>query len=297
MTFLPRCGECAGCATDGRLPCRVGSAANAAGTLVGGGSRLHRGRRAAISAPPRRLRLRHARRGQPHLGGAGSTPTSRPRSPRCSAARCSPAAARCSTPAGRVAGERGGRGRPRRRRAWPRCSSRSPSGTRSSGSTRSRPSSPPPAGSAPRRPTTRRRRWRQGVRAPVVIEAAGSARGVRDRVRADRARRHHRDRRPARPGRDARRSRPLALTAEARTVVGSYLGSAVPERDIPRYVELWRAGRLPLERLVSGRIGLARPRRGDGPRSPAGGELRQLIMFDDERTRNVSETPRTGWRS
>src|SRR5690606_16577520 len=28
MTFLPRCGECAGCRTDGRLPCEPGSAAN-----------------------------------------------------------------------------------------------------------------------------------------------------------------------------------------------------------------------------------------------------------------------------
>ncbi len=37
LTFLPRCGDCPECATDGRLPCRVGSVANAAGTLVGGG--------------------------------------------------------------------------------------------------------------------------------------------------------------------------------------------------------------------------------------------------------------------
>ena len=42
MTFLPRCGGCAGCAADGRLPCEVGTAANNAGTLVGGGIRLHR---------------------------------------------------------------------------------------------------------------------------------------------------------------------------------------------------------------------------------------------------------------
>ena len=40
MTFLPRCGRCDACRTGGRLPCSVGSAANAAGTLVGGGRRL-----------------------------------------------------------------------------------------------------------------------------------------------------------------------------------------------------------------------------------------------------------------
>jgi alcohol dehydrogenase len=49
---------------------------------------------------------------------------------------------------------------------------------------------------------------------------------------------------------------PLALVAQARTIVGSYLGSAVPQRDIPRYVDLWRAGRLPVEKLISSRITL-----------------------------------------
>lgn len=41
------------------------------------------------------------------------------------------------------------------------------------------------------------------------------------------------------------------LVAEARTLVGSYLGGAVPERDLPRLIELWRAGRLPVEKLHS----------------------------------------------
>src|SRR3546814_4953851 len=40
MTFLPRCGECAGCATDGRMPCTVGSAANNDGSLLGGAHRV-----------------------------------------------------------------------------------------------------------------------------------------------------------------------------------------------------------------------------------------------------------------
>lgn len=42
MTFLPRCGECAACATGGRLPCLPGSASNMAGELLGGGRRLSR---------------------------------------------------------------------------------------------------------------------------------------------------------------------------------------------------------------------------------------------------------------
>jgi len=46
------------------------------------------------------------------------------------------------------------------------------------------------------------------------------------------------------------------LVSEERTLKGSYLGSCVPSRDIPRFVDLHRAGRLPVERLLSGRVGL-----------------------------------------
>jgi len=42
-----------------------------------------------------------------------------------------------------------------------------------------------------------------------------------------------------------------SLVADAKTIIGSYLGSSVPARDIPRYIALWRAGRLPVERLLS----------------------------------------------
>ena len=42
MTFLPRCGHCTACATDGLTPCEPGTAANSAGTLMHGGIRLHR---------------------------------------------------------------------------------------------------------------------------------------------------------------------------------------------------------------------------------------------------------------
>ncbi|HQV91405.1 MAG TPA: zinc-binding dehydrogenase, partial [Phycicoccus sp.] len=42
----------------------------------------------------------------------------------------------------------------------------------------------------------------------------------------------------------------LSLVAEERRLVGSYMGSAVPRRDIPRYVELFREGRLPVDMLA-----------------------------------------------
>ena len=56
---------------------------------------------------------------------------------------------------------------------------------------------------------------------------------------------------------------------------GSYLGSCVPERDIPRYIEWYRAGRLPVDQLLSERIRLpsinARIRSAGGRRiDPAG---------------------------
>jgi len=43
----------------------------------------------------------------------------------------------------------------------------------------------------------------------------------------------------------------LAFAGEGRSLVGSYMGSAAPQRDVPRFVALWRAGRLPVEKLRS----------------------------------------------
>jgi alcohol dehydrogenase len=46
----------------------------------------------------------------------------------------------------------------------------------------------------------------------------------------------------------------VGLVAEERTVKGSYLGSCDPARDIPHYIAMYRAGRLPIDRLLSERI-------------------------------------------
>jgi alcohol dehydrogenase len=46
------------------------------------------------------------------------------------------------------------------------------------------------------------------------------------------------------------------LVGEERTLKGSYIGTCVPSRDIPRYVALYRDGRLPVDRLLSGVIAL-----------------------------------------
>lgn len=46
------------------------------------------------------------------------------------------------------------------------------------------------------------------------------------------------------------------LVAEERTIKGSYIGTCVPMRDIPRYVALYQQGRLPVNRLMSGTLPL-----------------------------------------
>lgn len=46
------------------------------------------------------------------------------------------------------------------------------------------------------------------------------------------------------------------LVAEERTLKGSYVGSCVPARDIPRFIALYQQGLLPVDRLMSERIAL-----------------------------------------
>ena len=46
-----------------------------------------------------------------------------------------------------------------------------------------------------------------------------------------------------------------ALVADERVIKGSYMGSSVPARDIPRYVDAYLAGKLPVDRLRSDEIG------------------------------------------
>jgi alcohol dehydrogenase len=48
----------------------------------------------------------------------------------------------------------------------------------------------------------------------------------------------------------------VQLVAEERTVKGSYIGTCVPARDIPRFIGLYQRGRLPVDRLMSGRMPL-----------------------------------------
>jgi alcohol dehydrogenase len=48
----------------------------------------------------------------------------------------------------------------------------------------------------------------------------------------------------------------LTLTAEERVLMGSYMGSCIPPRDIPRFIAMFRAGLLPVDLLRSSIIPL-----------------------------------------
>ena len=275
LTFLPRCGECAACATNGRLPCERGSASNAKGELLAGGTRLSRrgepiahhlgasafadhavvDRRSVVpvpsSVPPEVaallgcavltgggavLNASGVREGEPVLVvGLGGVGTA--------ALLVAAATGHRVIAVDAVASKLEHARECGADEVW-----------------------------------TPEQALDAGVRAPVVIEAAGhpaafetafaltAAGGTTVTVGLPRA--------------DARSSiAPLTLTSEARTVVGSYLGSSVPARDVPAYADLWLDGRLPVERLVSGRVPLS----GINEAMDAlagGGALRQLITFD-----------------
>jgi alcohol dehydrogenase len=275
LTFLPRCGECAACATDGRLPCERGSAANGRGELLAGGSRL-------------------SRDGEPvahHLGAsafADHAVVDRRSVVPVSAAVPADVAALlgCAVLTGGGAVLHAAR-----------VDDGDPvlvvglGGVGTAALLVAKATGHPviavdavPAKLDHARDCGADATWSpeealaSGVRAPLVVEAAGhpvafetafgltAAGGTTVTVGLPRA--------------DARSSiPPLTLTSEARTVVGSYLGSSVPARDVPAYADLWLDGRLPVERLVSGRVPLARIN--EAMDALAGGTaLRQLVVPD-----------------
>ncbi len=46
------------------------------------------------------------------------------------------------------------------------------------------------------------------------------------------------------------------MVAEERIIKGSYMGSCIPARDIPRYMSMYQRGLLPVDQLISSRIAL-----------------------------------------
>ncbi len=88
----------------------------------------------------------------------------------------------------------------------------------------------------------------------VAVETAGAARALQTAY--DITRRGGTTVAAGMPGPDAKLTLShLSIAAEERTLKGSYMGSCVPKRDIPRYLAMFREGSLPVDKLLSRIIG------------------------------------------
>ena len=113
--------------------------------------------------------------------------------------------------------------------------------------------------------------------ADVAIETVGSERALGDAYAM--TRRGGTTVTVGLPHPDRRFSVPaVSLVAEERTVKGSYMGSAVPSRDVPRLVALHRAGRLPVDRLLTHRLELDEINEALD-RLASGEAVRQVVVF------------------
>ncbi len=69
----------------------------------------------------------------------------------------------------------------------------------------------------------------------------------------------------------------VSLVVDERTLRGCYLGSCVPRRDIPHFIELYQRGRLPVERLMSQTLTLDELNEGFD-RLASGEAIRQVVV-------------------
>ncbi len=269
MTFLPRCGECSACATDGLAPCIPGSAANGAGTLLTGAVRLGGG-------------VLH------HLGVSGFATHAvvDRRSVVPVDADVPPVVASllgCAVLTGGGAVLNAGEPKPGQTVAIvgmggvgmaAMLTALAHDGIRVIAVDRL------PDKLALARELGAHETFtpeQADFTAQVVIEAVGHAGALETAIGLTAP--GGRTITVGLPAPDARITlSPLSLVAEGRTLIGSYLGSAVPARDIPRFVEMWRAGRLPVEKLVSSTIALDAINTGMDELAD-GRAVRQIIEF------------------
>jgi alcohol dehydrogenase len=273
LTFLPRCGDCDTCRSSGVTPCTAGSQANGAGELLGGGVRLHRDGE----------RVRH------HLGvSAFATHAVVNRSslvPVDDDVTSEVAAVLgCAVLTGGGAVMNVGRPEPGqtvvvvglggvgmaalltalsyadvRVIGVDLVEERLANAHRLGAHSVLRPSEA----------------LEQQVEAQLVVESAGSAQAVETAISL------------TGPGgatvlvgltnpRERTSISPLELVVEGRSLVGSYMGSSIPSRDIPRFVNLWRSGRLPIEELITSTLALSDINAGMDQLADAKG-IRQIV--------------------
>lgn len=90
--------------------------------------------------------------------------------------------------------------------------------------------------------------------AHVAVETAGSARALQTAYEV--TRRGGTTVAAGMPGPEAQITLShLSIAAQERTLKGSYMGSCIPKRDIPRYMVMFKNGKLPVDKLLSRTIG------------------------------------------
>lgn len=276
MTFLPRCGHCAACATDGLTPCEPGSAANAAGTLMGGDRRLTR-----AGSP-----VHH------HLGVSGfATHAVVDRHSVVPVDSDVPAVVSsllgCAVLTGGGAVLNVGKPQPGQTVVVVGLggvgmaavlTALAHDDVRVVGVDQLPDKLETALALGIHAAYTPEEAMQQGLKAPLVIEAVGHARALETAIALTGP--GGRTITVGLPAPDARITvAPLGFVAEGRSLIGSYLGSAVPSRDIPRFVSMWRSGRLSVESLVSSTIALDEINAGMDQLAD-GKAVRQIIGFD-----------------
>ena len=271
MTFLPRCGACRSCATNGLAPCIPGSAANGAGTLLGGDTRLSRSGATVLH----------------HLGVSAFATYAvvDRRSVVPVDADVPPVVASllgCAVLTGGGAVLNAGQPKPGQTVAIVGMG-----GVGMAAMLTALAHDDIRVVAVDRLPDKLEQARALGahdavtdpgdLKADIVIEAAGHPAALETAIGMTAP--GGKTITVGLPHPDARITvSPLALVADGRSLIGSYLGSAVPARDIPRFVDLWRSGRLPVEKLVSDTITLDDINAGMDALA-SGHAVRQIIAF------------------
>ncbi len=71
------------------------------------------------------------------------------------------------------------------------------------------------------------------------------------------------------------------LVVDERTIKGSYMGSCVVRNDVPKFINLYKQGKLPVDKLRSGNICLSDLNQGFD-KLAAGDVIRQMLVMHDE---------------
>lgn len=276
MAFLPRCGECANCRTNGRLPCTPGSAANSAGSLLGGAHRLHRNGEVVFHHLGVSGFADHAVVSRRSVVAVGNDiPPQVAAVLGCAVLTGGGAVVNAGQP---VSGDAiaivglGGVGMA----ALITAVSLGLGDVIGVDAVPSKLSRATELGATA--VYTPAEALASGVRAAIVVEAAGNARAFETAVKLTGVGGRTVTVGLPSPSAEATIS-PLGITAEARSIIGSYLGSSVPSRDIPLYAQLWRDGKLPVEALISSTIRLADINTAMDDLAD-GLAIRQVILFD-----------------